>query len=39
MSERLSLMLLFDEKSRKITTGDGKIVPPISYDTAVPGRA
>ena len=36
MSERLSLTLLFDEKTRKITTGDGRVVPPISYDTVVP---
>lgn len=36
MSERLGLMLYFDEKSRKITTGDGKVVPAISYDTVVP---
>jgi len=33
MSERLNLMCLFDEKTRKITTGDGKAVKPISYGT------
>lgn len=36
MSERLSLTLLFDEKTRTIKTGDGKVVPPISYDSIVP---
>jgi predicted dehydrogenase len=36
MSERLSLTLLFDEKTRTIKTGDGRIVPPISYDSIVP---
>jgi hypothetical protein len=33
MSERLNIMCLFDEKTRKITTGDGKEVKPISYGT------
>jgi len=27
MSQRLSVMCTFDEKTRKITTGDGKQVP------------
>lgn len=36
MSERLGLMLYFDEKSRKITTGDGKVVPAIGYGSVVP---
>jgi len=36
MSERLSLMLLFDETTRKITTGDGRVVPPLSYQSVVP---
>jgi predicted dehydrogenase len=31
MSERLNLMCVFDEKSRKVTTGDGKVVEPITY--------
>jgi predicted dehydrogenase len=35
MSERLSLTLLFDEKTRLIKTGDGRIVPPLSYDHTV----
>lgn len=33
MAERMSLTLLFDEKTRQIRTGDGRVVPPISYDT------
>ena len=33
MSERLNIMCLFDEKSRKITTGDGKAVKPLTYGT------
>jgi predicted dehydrogenase len=35
MSERLSLTLLFDENTRAIKTGDGRVVPPLSYDTVV----
>ena len=38
MSERLSLTLLFDEKTRKISTGDGRVVPPLTYDSIVPAR-
>lgn len=33
MSERLSVMCLFDEKTRKITTGDGKVLKPLTYGT------
>jgi hypothetical protein len=33
MSNRLNLMCLFDGKSRKITTSDGKEVQPITYGT------
>jgi hypothetical protein len=33
MSNRLNMMCLFDEKSRKITNGDGKEVPAITYGT------
>lgn len=33
MSERLSIACRFDEKSRKVTTGDGKEVKPITYGT------
>ncbi len=36
MSERLSLTLLFDEKTRTIKTGDGKVIPAITYDSVVP---
>ena len=38
MAERLSLTLLYDEKNRRITTGDGRVVEPLSYDTVVPLR-
>ena len=38
MSERLSLSLLFDEKSRKVSTGDGRVVPLLTYDSVVPAR-
>ncbi|MBI3191175.1 MAG: Gfo/Idh/MocA family oxidoreductase, partial [Pedosphaera parvula] len=31
MSERLNLMCLFDEKTRKITDGSGKEIKPLSY--------
>jgi predicted dehydrogenase len=33
MSNRLNMMCLFDEKTRKITNGDGKEVPAITYGT------
>ena len=33
MSERLNIMCLFDEKTRKISTGDGREVKPITYGT------
>ncbi|HAV64494.1 MAG TPA: oxidoreductase [Verrucomicrobiales bacterium] len=33
MSDRLNIMCLFDEKTRKITTGDGKEVAAITYGT------
>ena len=33
MSERLSVMCLFDEKTRKITDGSGKEITPITYGT------
>ncbi|MBI3853711.1 MAG: Gfo/Idh/MocA family oxidoreductase [Verrucomicrobia bacterium] len=38
MSERLNITVLFDEKTRTITTGGGKVIPPLSYDTVVPPR-
>lgn len=36
MAERLGLTLYFDEKKRQVTTGEGKIIPPISYDSNTP---
>jgi hypothetical protein len=33
MSERLNLMCRFDEKTRKVTTGEGTAVTPITYGT------
>ena len=36
MAERLRITCLFDEKTRKITTADGKEVKPLTYG-AVPG--
>ena len=35
MAERMSLTLLFDEKTRIIKTGDGRVVKPLSYDTVL----
>lgn len=39
MSERLSMTLLFDEKTRAIKTGDGRTIPALSYDSIVPPAA
>src|SRR6185295_15466246 len=36
MAERMSLTLLFDEKSRAIKTGEGRVVRPLSYDSILP---
>jgi hypothetical protein len=36
MSERLGLALFFDGKTRTIKTGDGRVIPPLTYDTVVP---
>lgn len=36
MSERLGLALFYDEASRTLKTGDGRVIPPLSYDTVVP---
>lgn len=36
MSERLGIVCFFDEKTRAIHTGDGKVVPAMSYDTVPP---
>src|ERR1051325_9917993 len=35
-SERLGLALFFDEKTRSVTTGGGRSVQPIDYETVVP---
>jgi predicted dehydrogenase len=39
MSERLGLALFFDEKNRTLKTGDGRVVPPLGYDSVVPTPA
>jgi predicted dehydrogenase len=39
MSERLGVVTFFDEKTRTIRNGEGKVVPPLSYDTVVPKLA
>jgi predicted dehydrogenase len=39
MSERLNLTLMFDEKTRQITTGEGTVIPPIDYDSKIPTPA
>ena len=36
MSERLGLSLFFDEKTRKVKTGDGREIAPLTYDSVVP---
>jgi predicted dehydrogenase len=36
MSERLGMVCFYDEKTRTIRNGEGKVVPPMSYDTTVP---
>lgn len=36
MSERLGLALFFDAEKRKITTGNGRTISPITYDTRMP---
>jgi predicted dehydrogenase len=36
MSERLGLTLFFDATNRAVKTADGRVVPPLSYDTVVP---
>ena len=36
MSERMGMTLFFDEKTRAIKTGDGRTLPPLTYDTVVP---
>ncbi|MBE0542478.1 MAG: Gfo/Idh/MocA family oxidoreductase [Verrucomicrobia bacterium] len=39
MSERLGLALFYDEQKRALKTSDGKVVPPLTYDTVVPVTA
>jgi predicted dehydrogenase len=39
MAERLSLTLMYDPHTRKVTTADGKDVRPLSYDSIVPPSA
>jgi predicted dehydrogenase len=39
MSERLQMTMLFDEKTRKISNGEGKEIAAISYDTEIPPHA
>ncbi len=34
MSERLGLALFFDPATRAVKTGDGRTVPPLSYETS-----
>lgn len=36
MSERLGIVCFFDEKTRTVRTGEGKVLPALSYDTAIP---
>ena len=36
MSNRENMMCLFDQKTRKVTTMDGKEVPTITYGTLTP---
>ena len=38
MSERLGLALAFDPKTRRITTGNGNLVEPITYQSGAPIR-
>jgi hypothetical protein len=36
MSERLGLVLFYDEAKRALKTSDGQVVRPLTYDTVVP---
>lgn len=38
MSDRLKIACLFDEKTRKITTADGKEIKPLTYGS-IPGQS
>jgi hypothetical protein len=35
MSERMGLALFYEAATRQIKTGDGRVIPPLSYDTVV----
>jgi predicted dehydrogenase len=39
MSERMGLTLFFDEKTREVKMGNGKVVPPLTYDTVIESMA
>jgi predicted dehydrogenase len=39
MSERMQMTMLFDDKTRKITTGDGREIPALTYDTEIAPHA
>lgn len=39
MSERLQMTMLFDDKTRKISSGDGREILAMTYDTEVPPHA
>jgi predicted dehydrogenase len=36
MSERLGVVCFYEEKTRTIRNGEGKVIPAMSYDTVVP---
>ncbi len=36
MSERLGMTCFFDEKTRNVKSGDGRVITPLSYDSVVP---
>jgi len=36
MSERLGMTLLLDPEKRLVRTGDGRVIPPLDYNTVVP---
>lgn len=39
MAERLSMTLMFDPATRAITTGDGRRIPPLTYDSITTASA
>ncbi|HPY30589.1 MAG TPA: Gfo/Idh/MocA family oxidoreductase [Verrucomicrobiota bacterium] len=36
MSDRLGLALFFDPATRTIKNGEGKVIPPLTYDSVIP---